>query len=212
MSERIKLTEENIEEAVAQAAEVLRAGGVLLYPTDTLYGLGADSLNREALDKIFAIKGRDEGKPIHSIVAEVDAAAPYAVVSPLAQALSDKLLPGPLTLLLAKTATVPEWAVSGRDTFGIRVPANTFCLALADAFGKPYTATSANKAGQEPMRNVDVILAQLGDAANTIDLIIDAGELPASQPSTVVDARGKEPVVLRKGAIPTDQILTFSAE
>lgn len=183
------------------ATAALGRGGIVLYPTDTLYGLGADSLNKEALEKILAIKGRDAGKPIHSIVSSLEAAKPYAEVTPLAEALAKRFLPGPLTILLAKKDAVPDWAVSGRSTFGIRVPKHELCLAIAHAFGKPYTATSANKSGVSPERSVDAIISQLEAEAQLIDLIIDAGELPEREPSSVVDASGDEPLIVREGAI-----------
>ncbi len=205
--ERTALTKDSIGEVVQKAAAVLRGGGVILYPTDTLYGLGVDSLDRRALGKLFAIKRRDKDKPVHSMVSDIDAAAPYAVVTPLAYKLADTFLPGPLTLLLQKGESVPAWAVSGRDMFGIRVSANAFCLALADLFGTPYSATSANKAGDTPQRSPEAILAQLGGAANHIDLIVDAGELPASPPSTVIDARGQRPIIVREGVIAMADIL-----
>jgi len=193
--------EKSLKECVEKAAVVLERGGVILYPTDTLYGLGADSLNKEALEKIYAIKGRDEGKPIHSIVASLDAASAYGEVNDAARTLGDTFFPGPLTLLLQKKESVPEWAVSGRSTFGIRIPNNIFCIELARAFGKPYTATSANTSGMKPERNIEAILQQLGDRADLIDLIIDAGELPESLPSTVVTVESGQAAVVREGAI-----------
>ena len=117
--------EKSLKECVEKAAVVLERGGVILYPTDTLYGLGADSLNKEALEKIYAIKGRDEGKPIHSIVASLDAASAYGEVNDAARTLADAFLPGPLTLLLQKKESVPEWAVSGRTTL-VSVSRTTF--------------------------------------------------------------------------------------
>jgi L-threonylcarbamoyladenylate synthase len=189
--ERITLTSENTEEAAQKAAEVLRAGGVILYPTDTLYALGAAYGEEE---KVYAIKNRDPQKKLSYIVSDIDAASPYAAVTPLAQTLSDRLFPGKLTIILS-------------ETFSARVPANALCLLLADLFGKPYTATSANIAGHEPQRSLDAVLAQLGDNAKNIDLVIDAGELQESKPSTVVDARGEKPIILREGAISAEQIL-----
>ena len=208
MQERIKLTPENVHEAAKKAALVLRAGGIVLYPTDTLYGLGADSLGKDAFEKIYATKGRNEGKPIHSIFENVESAERFVELTPLARTLAEKFLPGPLTLLLAKKVSVPDWATAGHPTFGVRVPNNQFCLALAHEFGEPYTATSANKSGEVPERTVDAIVAQLGKGAARIDLIIDAGELQQSPPSSVVDARGENPVIVREGAIPSDAIVS----
>ncbi|MEK7509378.1 MAG: L-threonylcarbamoyladenylate synthase [Patescibacteria group bacterium] len=196
--------------AVAKAADVLARGGVILYPTDTLYGLGADALSDEAVAKVRAIKGRDEKKPIHAIVADLGMAAKYAEVSEAARKLAQKFLPGPLTLILKKKSGIEASIAKGMDTFSIRIPDNQFCLDLAKAFGKPFTTTSANTAGMQPERSVKKILTQLGENAQRIDLVIDAGELPKRQPSTVVDVSSGEVKVLREGAIPASQLLQTS--
>lgn len=206
MSERVHLTDQTFGKAVQKAARVLGNGGVILYPTDTLYGLGADAFSDEAVEKVYVIKGRDERKPVHCIVADIAMAEKYADLSNDARLLIGRLTPGPLTLVLKKR---PEFVqgIAGRiDTIGIRIPKNDFCLALARQFGRPFTATSANKAGEKSKRNVDAILEQLGAAAGEIDLIVDIGPLPEGPPSTVVDMSGEEPVILREGAIPVADI------
>lgn len=191
--------------AVAKAAEVLRSGGVVLYPTDTLYGLGADATSTEAIAKIYAIKGRDEKKPLHAIVSDIHMANEYGEVNEKAFALACAYLPGPLTLILRKRADI---AMSkGRDEFAIRIPDNRFCIELAKAFGKPYTTTSANLSGEATGRSVSAILDQLRERASLIDLVIDAGELPERKPSTIVNIRTGEPVIEREGAIPAAEIL-----
>jgi len=185
---------------------MLRQGGVILYPTDTLYGLGADAFSDEAVDTIYAIKGRDEKKPIHCIVSDIAMAEEYAEVTNDARLLFERLLPGGLTVILRKRKNVRGGIARSIETIGIRIPHNDFCIQLAGAFGEPFTATSANLAGHEHQRSVEAILKQLGPNAEIIDLIIDAGELPPSAPSTVVDLSGEEPVILREGAIPSADI------
>ena len=208
---------EAIDGCVAKANTILRAGGVILYPTDTLYGLGADALSDEAVDKIYAIKGRDERKTIHAIVADIAMMEKYAEVSDMANMLIKEFLPGPLTLILKKREGVDTGIGRGITTIGIRIPNNPFCLALAKNFGKPITATSANISGQKPERDTKAILEQLlsgnpytsllqKTSIRNIDFVIDAGELPESQPSTVVDVSGREPVILREGAISASEI------
>src|SRR3989344_5400572 len=203
--------ENGIEACAIRAKKILEEGGVVLYPTDTLYGLGADAFFDKAVDTIYEIKGRDETKPIHCIVADLAMAEKYAVVTADAKLLFQRLLPGGLTVILKKSAR-GQSAFGGQrssncgigrgmDTIGIRIPKNDFCVDLAQAFGKPYTATSANLAGEQHLRSVDAILEQLGNLARKIDLVVDAGELPPSAPSTVVDLSGEEPVILREGAV-----------
>ena len=204
--ETIRLGDVEIAAAALRAAATLQAGGVIMYPTDTLYGLGADALSEEAVAKIKRIKGRDEGKPIHAIVSGLEMVERYAVISKEARMLAKKLWPGPLTLILEKRAGINTGIARNIDTFGARAADNSFCLALAREFGKPYTGTSANKSGEKPERSVDNILAQLGKTASDIDIIIDAGELPECLPSTVVDMRSGRPIILREGAVPTADV------
>lgn len=208
--ERILLSEVSISDAAAQAAAVLRTGGVVLYPTDTLYGLGADALSDAAVAKIYTIKGRDEGKPIHAIVDSLAAVEPYAMIDANARTLESKLPKGKVTLILKKK-DIDTGITKGRTNFGFRIPDNELCIAMVRAFGGPITATSANAAGHPPQMRVDAILAQLGEAAAGIDLVIDAGELPAREPSTVIDLSGilendEGPVILREGAVPAADV------
>lgn len=204
--ETLRLSDIGVETAAQKAAAVLRAGGVILYPTDTIYGLGTDALSNEAIRKVQVIKGRDEKKPMHAIVADLESVAPYATLNSSAQKLAETFWPGALTLILQKKSEVSTGIAKNIDTFGVRVPNNPFCLALAREFGKPYTTTSANKSGEESKRSIPEILAQLGESAANIDLIIDAGESPLSLPSTIVGVHTGAPVIMREGAIPTEEI------
>ena len=198
---RVELSPDTLTDVIEQASTMLRQGGVILYPTDTLYGLGADAFSDEAVDTIYAIKGRDEKKPIHCIVSDIAMAEEYAEVTNDARLLFERLLPGGLTVILRKRKNVRGGIARGIETIGIRIPHNDFCAQLARAFGKPFTATSANVSGLAPKRSLSDILEQLGESAEMIDLIIDAGELPPSAPSTVVDLSGEEPLIVREGAI-----------
>ena len=198
--EHIQLTPENVAVCAAKAAEVLRAGGVVLYPTDTLYGLGADAFSNTAVDMIYQIKGRDEGKPIHAIVSDLDMAGQFGEVGDEASALVQKF-GGKLTVVVKKRPELNTGIARDIATFGFRVPDNEFCIALAKAFGRPITATSANKSGEKPVRSVEKILAQFGSGASRIDLVIDAGELPEREPSSVVDFSTGEQTILREGSI-----------
>lgn len=206
--ETIRLNAFNIGEIAVKAANVLRAGGVVLYPTDTLYGLGADAFSDAAVAKVYAIKGRDERKPIHCIVADLDMAARYADVNEEARRLAAKFLPGPLSIILKKKDGADTGIARAIGTLGIRIPANDFCLALAREFDAPFTTTSANSAGAEDFLHVDKIAEQLGPRAPMIDLVVDAGMLPTSKPSTVVDVSAGKPTVLREGAIPAEAVLS----
>ena len=197
---------------IRAAAIALQHSDVILYPTDTLYGLGADALSNEAVAKIYTIKGRDEGKPIHAIVADLEMAERYAYIDDAARVLAARFLPGALTLILKKKSWIETGIAKGIDTFGIRIPDNAFCKNIVEAFGGPITTTSANRAGMMPMRSVHDILEQLDEQADGIALAIDAGELPQRAPSTVVDLSGTRPVILREGAISAADIWSALVE
>jgi L-threonylcarbamoyladenylate synthase len=204
--EIFKLNETNIVVAAAQAAATIRTGGVILYPTDTLYGLGVDALSDEAVAKIYAIKEREEGKPIHCVVSDLEMAARYCEPNDTARLLANQFLPGPLTLILKKKGEIKTGIARGIDTIGIRIPDNQFCLALSHQFDGAITTTSANKSGAEALRRVPDILVQLGASVRNIDLVVDAGELPERLSSTIMDVSSNVPRILREGAIPAEEI------
>lgn len=205
--EIIQLTD--VAKAAARAAEILRRGGIILYPTDTLYGLGADALSDAPVDAVYAIKGREPGKPTHCIVSDLAMASEYAEVNDAARKLADAFLPGPLTLILKKKEGVAAGIGRGMDTMGFRIPASAFCMELARAFGGPITTPSANLAGAEPQLSIDAILAQFGETASHIDLVIDAGSVTQTKPSTVVNVASGTPVILREGATPASDIFAL---
>jgi len=207
--EVIRLNGENINECAAQAAGVLHAGGIVLYPTDTVYGLGSDAFSDTAVAKVYDIKKRDGKKPMHCVVGDLTMAERYVELNERARALAEKFFPGALTLILKKKEGNDSGIAAGMTTIGIRIPNNAFCSALAREFGRPYTTTSANVSGAPAARRIDEILAQIGADAQKIDLIVDAGELPESKPSTVVDLSGAEPRILREGAISVAEIRAF---
>jgi L-threonylcarbamoyladenylate synthase len=187
-------------EIAARAADVFRAGGVVLFPTDTLYCLGADALSTTAVDTIYAIKGRDDKKPIHALVSSVDMAAQYADIPEQGSELLAKA-PGLVTLVARKKEHVTTGITRDIDTFGFRIPQHVLCEALITTFGGPLTATSANASGSVPAtQSLGAILAQLGPAVSLIDLAIDGGVLPSRAPSTVVDIAHGTPTILREGA------------
>lgn len=188
--------------------QVLNQGDILLYPTDTLYGLGVDALNRNALKKLRTLKGREEGKPISIVVADLTMAEEYAVVTPLAKRLVESFLPGKLTLVMEAKSLLPEELTAGTGTVGIRIPKHMLCLALAKDFGRPFTATSANVSGEEPQHSVSEILKQFGQRAELITRSIDLGMLAESLPSTTVDVRGDVPHIMRAGAVSEEDIFS----
>lgn len=190
----------NEAELAARAADVIRNGGVVLFPTDTLYCLGADALSDAAVDAVYAIKGRDDKKPMHALVRDEAMASEYGAVDDAARALLAQAPQGKLSLVVPQQSRPKTGILRGIDTFGFRIPDHPLCQEILAAFGGPITATSANAAGAAPARTLGAILAQLGPAVLLVDLAIDGGELPESEPSTVVSLAGEAPVLLRQGA------------
>lgn len=174
---------------------------IYLYPTDTVYGLGVDARDREAVLALRALKGSGAEKHYSIAVSDIDMMRQYAEVTPLAERLAKKFLPGKLTIVLRPKNLPPELG-DGSDEIGVRIPDHPVVHELIKKVGGPITATSANVSGMSPESTVEKILSQFGDRAS--DIIYDISwpkVLPESLPSTVVDARGDVPILIREGAI-----------
>ncbi|HEY0979289.1 MAG TPA: L-threonylcarbamoyladenylate synthase [Candidatus Paceibacterota bacterium] len=198
--EILRLEEVGVERAAKRAAEMLRKGKLVLYPTDTLYGLGADATNARALALLRELKGREKKKPLSVLVPDHASISRYAHLNDTARALAERFLPGALTLVLPATDRIPA-EITLNGAIGIRIPDDSFSLALARAFGKPVTATSANKSGRETPATVEEVICQFGPDAHEIALAIDGGSRKGNIGSTVVSIVSDTPYVLREGAI-----------
>jgi L-threonylcarbamoyladenylate synthase len=176
----------------------LRSGGVIAFPTDTAYGLGADPFNDHAVRRIFELKGRPETKPILLLVNSIAMARSIAILSKRALALAKRFWPGPLTMILPAREAVPELVTAGTGTIGIRWPNAAFALRLLDALNHPITATSANRSGTPASVTAGEVCAQFGD---TIDVVVDGGVLPARGGSTLLDLTVTPARILREGPI-----------
>lgn len=196
----------NMAHSVAMAVTIIKSGGVIVYPTDTLYGLGVDALSDAAVEAIYAIKGRDKQKPIHAVFADVDMIEMYGEMNDVAYALAQAFLPGPLTLIIKKNPTHTTGICKDSDTIGIRIPDNQWCLSLVRAVGTPVTTTSANKSNESPQYTIDAIMRQFGDSAQYIALAIDDGEVQTRVASTVVDVSDGKVRIVREGAILASEI------
>jgi len=177
------------------ASDVLRDGGLIIYPTDSIYGLGCDLFNKRAIEKIYQIKGNDKRKCLSFICPDLKGISEYAYVSNAAYKIMRHLLPGPYTFILNATRQVPKVLLEKRKTVGIRVPDNTVCHALLAEFGNPVISTSARLPDQDYVGNPDMIESIF---EKKVDLFLDAG--PGSmEPSTVIDLTQDEPVLVRQG-------------
>lgn len=197
------IKQENIKEAVRLATDVMIGGGVILYPTDTVYGLGVCSNNQSALKKLSKIKEINPEKNLLNIVSSLESCKKYAEIDDIAIKLANAFLPGPLALILKK---LPNANTIKSSTIGIRIPNHKFCLDLAEHCSFPYTSTSANITKKSTGQSIEQVLIQLGDNADLIDLIIDQGTIPISKPSTIVDLTGDDIIIVRAGAIEESEI------
>jgi L-threonylcarbamoyladenylate synthase len=170
------------DEGIERAADRIRAGGLVVYPTETVYGLGADATDSAAVGRVFEAKGRDRDKPLSMAVPDLPAAAPYVHLTGTERAFCDRFLPGPVTVVVERTDRVPDELVAGGDRVGLRVPDHEVARRLAAAADRPVTATSANLSGGGSARGVDEVGESIRDRA----FVLDGGRTLGGG-STVVD-------------------------
>ena len=189
---------------LAEAAEALRAGRLVAFPTETVYGLGADARSEAAVRRIFAAKERPSDNPLIVHVDSLAAAEQVtAWVTPLAQTLAAQWWPGPLTLVLEADPTVPSVTTGGLSTIAVRVPGHPVALGLLRAAGIPVAAPSANRSGRPSPTSAQHVL---DDLSGRVDVVLDGGDSAVGVESTVVDARGDAPIVLREGSVTREQL------
>jgi len=195
---------------IAQAAAVLRGGGLVAFPTETVYGLGANTLDAEAVRGIFAAKGRPANDPlIVHVMSKPALAEVVAEVSPVALALVDHFWPGPLTLVLPRAACIPDIVTSGGATVAVRMPAHPVALALLQAAGTPIAAPSANRFGHVSPTSAEHVMADLDGA---IDLILDGGPTSIGVESTVLTLTTDPPTILRPGGVSREALAAILGE
>ena len=183
----------------SRAAKIVSEGGVIAFRTDTFYGLGVDPFNSAAVAKIRELKGREENKPILLLLSDASVADRFiADRSKAFEDVAEKFWPGPLTIVGVAVSNLPQEITAGMGTVGVRVPADRDVRELVRVCGGALTATSANPSGREPARSAHEVLDYFGD---WIDLVIDGGEVTATQPSTVLDVTTSPPRVVREGAV-----------
>jgi L-threonylcarbamoyladenylate synthase len=184
---------------ISEGISLLKQGGIVAFPTDTVYGLGAAAGSPQAVARVYEVKKRPADMPLPLLLAHVSQIEEVArTVAPLAKLLAEKFLPGALTLVLAKSSSVPDIVTAGRATVAVRIPAHPVPVALIEGLGAPVLGTSANLSGRPSALTAGEVSSQLG---GKVDLVIDGGRCPGGRESTVVDVTGEVPVVLREGAL-----------
>jgi len=187
-------------------ASALNNGGIIIYPTETLYGLGALAVNEESIKKVFAIKGRLQTNPIPILVRDKEMLSEYVEVTDEASRLIEKFLPGPLTLVLKEKKSLPHFISAGTGNIAIRISRHPFVRRLFDLLSQPITSTSANISDQQNLFSFDEIYKTF---SNKVELIVDSGNLPRSKGSTVIDLTVKPALLIREGDISGERLKEF---
>jgi L-threonylcarbamoyladenylate synthase len=195
-----------LEDRIAAAAEALRRGGVVVYPTETFYGVGALARDGAAVERLARAKGRPDGKPLPLVAADRAAVEEVAVLGPRAARIAARLWPGPLTLVVPARPGLPAAGTAGTGTVGIRVPGSDVARALARAAGGAIVSTSANPAGAAPPVRVEDLDPGL---RARVDDVLDAGPTPGGAPSTVVEVAGEVVRLVRAGAVPFESVVAI---
>jgi len=199
----------DLQEQIDKGIQILKRGGVIAFPTDTVYGLGADAFRSEAVERIYAMKKRPIHLPLPLLIGDVEQLAVLAAkpLPEIALFLAKRFWPGGLTLVVPKAVHLPGYL--GNTNIAVRVPDHPICLALIQAINNPLIGTSANISGKPSMVTAGEVRQQLG---NEVDFIIDGGRCPGGSESTVVDVTGGGAVILRHGIIPGDEINRLAQE
>ena len=194
----------NIQQQIEKGVAILKRGGVIAYPTDTVYGLGAGLKFTKAIERIYEIKERPRNMALPLLLADYYQLADLAKsISPLAMQLARSYWPGALTLVLPALSGVPDIVTSGGKTVAVRIPAHPVPVALVKGLKMPIVGTSANLSGKPSPLTAEEVFAQLGDR---VDFIIDGGRCPGGKESTIIDVSGARPVLVREGVIPRGEI------
>ncbi len=190
--------------AIKEAAESILRGELVIFPTETVYGLACDATNDLAVERVFDAKGRSEENPLPVQVPSADDLDKVAISVPaFGRALASAHWPGPLTLIVAKNPNIPDSVTCGKQTVGVRVPDHPVALALLQAVGKPIVATSANKSGNAAPCDAQDAIDQIG---SKVSIVLDSGKTELGVASTIVDVSQPSPSVLRRGTIGEDDI------
>ena len=189
----------DIQKQIEMGISILKQGGLVAYPTDTVYGLGAGVNIIQAVERVYRAKGRPSNVALPLLLSDISQISEYAEpVPPIAWLLARRFLPGALTMVLLKSRSVPDIITAGGGTVAIRIPAHPVPVALVRGLGMPIVGTSANLSGKPSALTADEVSSQFGDK---VDLVIDGGRCPGGRESTIIDVTGEVPEILREGAI-----------
>ena len=206
---QIKLNLDNAEKTSDDTAKILQNGGIVIYPTDTLYGLGVNALDENAIIKVQKIKKQDRNKPISVIVRDVKMARKIACIDSKVEKILEKVWPGSITIVLRKKDIIPYNLTGGEETVAIRISNNKFISTLMKKIDFPITATSANISGEKNLLESTKIIEKFKNSTPCLDLFIDAGNIKDPRASTIVDLTTTVPKILRIGIVGKDKMQKF---
>lgn len=204
---KLKLdNEQETETIINSAVDILGSGGVIVYPTDTLYGLGANAFDENAVLKVFRIKKQSRKKPISIIVRDIKMARRVACIDSKVEEILNRIWPGPITVVLRKKDVVPYLLTGDGETVAIRIPKNNFISKLMDSLDFPLTATSANISGEKDLLKPEMIIEKFASTENSPDLFINNGEIIDMKPSTIIDLTTTNPKIIRMGVVGKEEM------
>lgn len=192
----IKLNDENEEEVIEKTVLALKQGKLIILPTDTVYGISSDAMNKEAVRKIYKLKNRDFSKPCNILACNIEMVE--NVTKNISKKEKEMLEKYPVTIILKKNDVILDIVTAGKNTIGVRIPNNSFLLKVIERFGKPIVSTSLNLSGEKEKTNLDNLQEEF---KNNIDLIIDAGEAKEKNASTIIQIENEKIKVLRQGTV-----------
>lgn len=195
------------ELASKEAALTLLKDGAVVYPTDTVYGLGVNALDELAVEKLFRIKKRPTDKAVPIMVSSLDMARALAFIDRTREAILKELWPGPYTFVLWKKKIIPRQISAGKETVALRIPAHPFCQSIVRDLEGPITATSANISGEGVFTSAEEIIERFEQEEEQPNLVLDAGVLPENEPSTIIDLTTEIPKILRVNPTTKDKLL-----
>lgn len=192
--------------AIKSATDTLNNGGVIIYPTDTLYGLGANAFDESAILKVFRIKKQNRNKPISVIVKNIKMARRIACIDSKVEKILCRIWPGPITVVLRKKDNIPYLLTGNSETVAVRIPKNDFILSLMNYLDYPITATSANISGKKDLFDADAIIETFGTSEFSPDLFINSGKIINIKPSAIIDLTTADPKIIRMGVVGKDEM------
>ena len=187
---------------IGKAIHILKKGGLIIYPTETCYGIGCDALNEDAIEKVYRVKKRRKRKPLPIIVSSLEMMKKYGKITKEVEYLVKKFMPGPLTIVVEKKKTIPD--ILNPKEIAFRISSHPIAQQLVEKLNKPITATSANISGNKPIYSGEEIVKIFN---GKVDMIIDSGNLPLIQPSTIIRVKKSKIELIREGAIPFNIVL-----